>query len=132
MTRLNVKSSARVAMCVLFSLGSLLASAESTENQMMDACIEKFVATNLANYQGKVVVHKYAFGVHQPLVLSSNKQFQLSAVHTSTGEDLGSVVCSVARNGEITITKPKAAAALKLARLPKIPVMTAVEHNAGG
>jgi hypothetical protein len=90
---------------------------------MMDACIQKFIAANLSDYTGKVTVQKLSAG-YQPLVLSSHATtITVSAYHRTSGEHLGAVTCKVSDDGTVTVAMPDQAAAAKLAKLMKSPVV---------
>jgi hypothetical protein len=114
------RSVVRSTAVAAFTLGvsAAHAGARPSEAALMDACVKQYIAENLANYEGKVTVEKLA-PEYLPVVLNMETKIMVSAVHKPTGTHLGTVKCSVSREGKISVSAPDAAAAAKLARLIK-------------
>ena len=109
------------AASLAFAIGSAHAGSIASEEQLMDACIQQFIADNLAGYQGKVTVSKSAVGYH-PLSLGSRTEIVVSAVHKTKGESLGAVVCKLNRDGTVSAS-PDAVTSAKIAKLAKASVI---------
>jgi hypothetical protein len=110
------------AASLALSAGVAHAGSFASDEQMMDACIQQYIADNLAGYQGKVTVNKSATGYH-PLSLTERTEVVVTAVHRVKGEKLGTVVCKVSHDGKVTVSSPDAAATARLEKLNKSPVI---------
>ena len=110
------------AALTLLSMTAAHAGARATEAELMDACIHQYVSENLADYQGKVTVNKLGTS-HQALSLNTQTQIMVSATHRTSGEDLGTVVCNVSRDGKVTVAAPTSIAAAKLSKLNKTAIV---------
>jgi hypothetical protein len=113
----SVVRTAAVAALTL-AVSAAHAGARPSETALMDACVKQYIAENLANYEGKVTVAKLA-PEYRPVILNMETKIMVSAVHKPTGTHLGTVRCSVSREGKISVAAPDAAAAAKLTRLIK-------------
>ncbi len=113
----------RMGTLAALALTSFASHAEMKHDaHMLDVCVQKYIADNLADYHGKVTVNKLASG-YQPFMLRGRTQVKISAVHRTSGEHLGTVVCNVAKDGKVTVAAPGATAAAKLEKLVKAPVV---------
>ena len=105
------------AMCTAIAatalLGAATANAESPRSldAMMDTCIQKFLASNLPDYDGKITVQKEEFGHRPAFAGERGLKFSVSAVGRSSGTSFGSVTCEMSRDGELisikTVSAPK-------------------------
>lgn len=116
-TRKSVVRTVAVASFT-FAVTAAHAGARTSEAAVMDACIQQYIAEHLADYEGKVTVNKLA-PEHRPILLNLQTQIMVTAVHKTTGTHLGTVKCSVDRDGKISVSAPDTAAAAKLTRLNK-------------
>jgi len=89
-------------------------------DQMLDTCMQHFVASNLANYQGKVTLEKTenSFGNYvSPLMLGrSHYSVTVSAVGRPGGVPLASATCRIGRDGSVISMKTMPLAAMKKLR----------------
>jgi hypothetical protein len=104
-----------VSLAALATLSIGLAHAD--DEQVLDACIQQFIAANLSEYQGKISVHKETPFV-SPWSALSRTEVVISVTGTH-GSQLGSAVCHVDRSGKVVSLTP-ASGAVKLSKLAPI------------
>src|SRR5690348_15420575 len=104
---------AAVIASLTLAVSAAHAGARPAEAALMDACVQQFIAENLAGYEGKVTVAKLA-PEYRPVMFNTQMKIMVSAVHKPTGTHLGTVSCSVGHEGKISVAAPDAAAAAKL------------------
>jgi hypothetical protein len=109
-------STAAVTSAASFALlgaGSARAASSPALNQMMDTCIQQFVASNLADYHGKVSVRKE--DSHSPPLVAgqSNYFITVAAVGKESGAQIASATCKMSHDGSVVYMTSTPIAALK-------------------
>src|SRR5262249_46875638 len=103
--------------------------AHAGDEQMLNACIQQFIAANLSGYQGKISVHKDAPGLAPWSAIGGRTHVVVSATSVR-GARLGSAVCDVDRDGNVVSLTP-ASGAVKLSQVaPVAPVVPAALADA--
>jgi hypothetical protein len=106
-----------LAIVALAVAGTSVSHAASDE--MLDKCIEHFVSSQFAGFDGKITINKEAdAGYHKPLMLRSNR-IELIAVHRATGAKLATGTCRSGRDGLVVSIKAHAPTPSKIAKSDK-------------
>jgi hypothetical protein len=97
------RSIARIAATTaLVVTAAAHAGASPSDKAMMNACVQRYIADQLADYQGEVKVKKLADSYH-PVAFHTRAQVKVTAFHRASGEQLRTVLCNVAKDGSLTV-----------------------------
>jgi hypothetical protein len=122
----TLSTAASTAVASLVFASAAPAASDKATDQTLDACIQHFVASNLADYQGKVTVEKSesSAGNVSPslLVGGGNYYVTVSAVGRPGGVPIASATCRIGRDGSIKSMKTVPLAALKKLRSESVVV----------
>ena len=86
--------------CLAIAAFAVAPLAQSTDNPVVDACVNAFVAEKFADK--RTIVRTSDHSVVLPLIARSNQQVQLAAYDAETGRQLMATTCS-AKNGTVTV-----------------------------
>jgi len=101
MTRLIAKRSIKTTAIVAVGVAALSTGiAQAGDDQILDACIHEFIASNLSGYQGNISVQKLTPAQLSPLI-TTHREVVVSASRAH-GSDFASAVCHVDREGKVT------------------------------
>jgi hypothetical protein len=112
----------RCSKAALVITGSLAAFgmqlARASDSQILDACIQQFIASDLSGYEGKISVHKEPVPYQSLATRSPHGEDVMLSAASVHGEQLVSAVCHVDRSGNVVslVSTPTAA---KLSALKK-------------
>jgi hypothetical protein len=101
----RLTSTASIAAFISLSLCAV-PLAHADDEQMLDACIQQFIATNFAGFQGKMNVRKEISRTGPPLSASNHFVITVSASDPSHGTELASAVCRVTPGGKVVALNP--------------------------
>ena len=100
------RPSSLAAVAAFTSLSLCVVPAHADDEKTLDACIEQFVATTFAGFQGKVSVHKEISHASLSPAASNHFVITVSATDPAHGTELASVVCHVNQAGKVVSLQP--------------------------
>jgi hypothetical protein len=106
--------------------GAAQAASNKMLDKMMDTCIQQFVASNFADYQGKLTIQKSDSVYHGPSLIagSDTHEFTVTAVGRPGSAQLATATCQMARDGSVVSIKSSTTAALKKPQVEPVVVAT--------
>lgn len=114
--------SAKAALAVA-AIALTASVAHANDEQILDNCIQHFIASNLSGYQGKISVHKEAPALALPFSATGVMHVVVSAAGKQ-GTDFGSAVCHVDRDGNVVSLTP-VSPTIRVSKAPAKPVLVA-------
>jgi hypothetical protein len=110
----------------LMFAGAAQAASNKMLDKMMDTCIQQFVASNFADYQGKLTIQKSDSVYHGPSLIagSDTHEFTVTAVGRPGSAQLATATCQMARDGSVVSIKSSTTAALKKPQVEPVVVAT--------
>jgi uncharacterized protein YdeI (YjbR/CyaY-like superfamily) len=106
-----MSSISRLALVALIAVAPT-AGAKDASTAAMDACMQAFLSSDLAQNRN-VVLQKKPDSVPRPLALSGNYTIELVAKGRETGKQLARVVCHADRNGQIVAVNGRPSSAVQ-------------------
>jgi hypothetical protein len=124
--KLNI---AIVTAASLAFVGAAQAASNKVLDQMMNTCIQQFVANNFADYQGKITIQKPDSTNHGTSLMSggSRHQITVTAVGRPGSTQLATATCQMARDGSVVSIKTLPLAAMK--KLSRIEPMIVAKNE---
>jgi len=122
----RTRNTAIVAAASLMFAGASQAASNKMLDQMMDTCIKQFVASNFADYQGKLTVQKSDQSYRGPALMAGSGSYEISvaAVGRPGSTQLATATCQMARDGSVVSIKSSTTAALKKTQAEPMVVAT--------
>ena len=110
----------------LMLAGTAQAASNKMLDQMMDTCIQQFVASNFAGYQGKLTVQKSDQSYRGPSLIAGTGSYEITvaAVGRPGSTQLATATCQMARDGSVVSIKSSTTAALQKAHVEPVVVAT--------
>jgi hypothetical protein len=111
----NISRVAAVTAASLAFTGAAQAASNKMLDQMMDTCIQQFVASNLVGYEGKVTIRKSNTIDNGPSLVAGSSSYRItvSAVSRPGGAQLATATCEMAHDGSVISIRSVPLAALK-------------------
>jgi hypothetical protein len=124
----TLKIAIATAASLAFASGAQAASSKMLD-KMMDTCIKQFVASNFADYQGKLTVQKLDNDTYGPALIAGNGSYQISvaAVGRPGSTQIATATCQMARDGSVIAIKSVPLATIKKA--PSGDAMTVAKNE---
>jgi uncharacterized protein (UPF0371 family) len=122
----RTRNIAMVTVASLVFAGAAQAASTKMLDHMMDNCIQQFVASNFAGYQGKITVQKSDSVYDGPSLVagSGTHAITVTAVGRPGSTQLATATCQMARDGSVVSIKSSTAAALKQTHADPVVVAT--------
>ncbi len=129
---MNRKLNIAMITASLALAGTAQAASNKVLDQMMDTCIQQFVASNFADYQGKVTVQKSASSSivsHRPSLVAGRGHYSITvaAVGRPSGTQYATATCQMARDGSVVSIKTVPLAALQ--QLQRVEPMVVAKNE---
>ena len=124
-TKLSIRCTA--AAIAVLSVGTVQAG----ESKMVDACIQHYIADQLAAYDGKIRVNTEGASYQPLLTASTHAQVAIALTDRASGKTLASAVCKVDRMGKVLSVTATTAMSQKLAARLKPTAVARTEADAG-
>ena len=122
----RTRNTAIVAAASLMFASASQAASNKMLDQMMDTCIQQFVASNLAGYQGKLTVQKSDQRYRGPSLMAGTGSYEITvaAVGRPGSTQLATATCQMSRDGSVVSIKSSTTAALKKAHVDPVVAAT--------
>jgi hypothetical protein len=106
--------------------GAAQAATNKMLDQMMDNCIQQFVASNLAGYEGKITVEKSDGSYHGPSLMAGSGSYEIkvAAIGRPGSSQLATATCQMARDGRVVSLKSSSTAAITKVQVEPVVVAT--------
>jgi|GEM_PF-4179810 hypothetical protein len=103
----------RLALALLLPAVTAPAAAHTGTNDAVDACIQTFLASDLAKNR-EVTVQKSSHSMPRPLALSGRTQVVVTATGRESGKQLARIVCDVDTKGNVIAVNGRPSSAIPL------------------
>jgi hypothetical protein len=124
-TKLSIRCAAAAISLVSVS------AAQAGEKEMVGACIQHYIADQLAAYDGKIRVDAQD-ATYQPLLTASTySDVAIELTDRASGKTLANALCKVDRMGKVLSVTPTSAMSQKLAARLKPTTVARTEADAG-
>jgi hypothetical protein len=125
----STKLSIRFTVAAIALVG--VSAAQAGEKEMVGACIQHYIADQLAAYDGKIRVDAQE-ATYQPLLTASTyANVAIELTDRASGKTLANAVCKVDRMGKVLSVTATTAMSQKLAARLKPTTVARTEADAG-
>jgi hypothetical protein len=125
----STKLSMGVAAAAIAALG--VSTAHAGEKEMVGACIQHYIADQLAAYDGKIRINAENASYQPLLTATTHANVAIELTDRVSGKTLANAVCKVDRMGKVLSVTATSAMSQKLAARLKPATVARTEADAG-